>query len=245
MVWEKLCNLGKDECAYCLIPKRTYSVKTTVCKLPKEGNERSGDSHALHEVKDGFFVSILSDGMGHGSRAELESNSTVAILQRLLDSGIERNFAVKMVNSMIALRSPEESFATVDLTIIDLYSGNAEFLKVGAAASYIKRGREVWTIKSTSLPAGILNTVDVEKTTMKLQPGDLVIMVTDGVIDSKLDIAGKEEWMKRALSKVEVVGPEALGEYLLNLAKINQDGISRDDMTVIVIQLVENITYPE
>jgi len=243
IVWEKKCSLGKDECAYCLIPKRTYEVKTTVCKLPKAGNEFSGDSHALHELKDGYFVAILSDGMGHGSKAASESNSTVTILEQLLDTGIDRNFAVKMVNSMMSLRSPEESFATVDLAWIDLYSGAAEFLKIGAAATYVKRGREVWTIKSTSLPAGILNTVDIEKTTINLMPGDLVVMVTDGVVDSKLDPSGNDEWIKRALSKVEVVGPEALGEYLLNLAKINQDGLPKDDMTVIVMQLTENKVF--
>lgn len=245
IVWEKKCSLGKDECAYCLIPKRTYGVKTTVCKLPKAGNEFSGDSHALHELKDGYFVAILSDGMGHGSRAASESNSTVTILEQLLDTGIDRNFAVKMVNSMMSLRSPEESFATVDLAWIDLYSGAAEFLKIGAAATYVKRGREVLTIKSTSLPAGILNTVDIEKTAINLLPGDLVVMVTDGVIDSKLDVSGNDEWMKRALSKVEVVGPEALGEYLLNLAKINQDGLPKDDMTVIVLQLTESKVYTD
>lgn len=245
MIWEKRCNLDNGECAYCLVPIHTHEIKTSVCKMSRNAHESSGDSHALHELKEGFFVSILSDGMGHGSKAALESNSTVTILERLLDTGIDRNFAVKMVNSMMSLRSPEESFATVDLAIIDLYNGNAEFLKIGAAATYVKRGREVLVIKSTSLPAGILNTVDVEKTVMELKPGDLIVMVTDGVVDSKQDVVGKEEWIKRALNKVEVVGPEALGEYLLNMAKINQDGILKDDMTVIVMQLAEKNIYNE
>lgn len=243
LVWEKRCHLDKDECGYCLIPQRTYHVKTTVCKLPKAGNESSGDSQALHELKEGYFVVILSDGMGHGSQAALESNSTIQILERLLDTGIDRHFAVKMVNSMMALRTPAESFATVDLAMINLYSGAAEFLKVGAAATYVKRGREVWTIKSTSLPAGILNTVDVEKTATHLQAGDFIIMVSDGVIDSRMGSDESGDWLIRALSKVEVTGPEALGEYVLNLAKINQDGQPKDDMTVIVVELIEHIGY--
>jgi len=239
MIWEKRCHLANEECFFCMIPKFAYEVKTTVCKLPKAGNEFSGDSHALRELKDGHFVAILSDGMGHGSKAALESDSTVNILEKLLDNGVERDFAIKMVNSLIALRSPEESFTTVDLAIIDLYNGAAEFLKIGAAVTYVKRGREIMAIRSTSLPAGILNTVDVEKTAVTLQAGDLVVLATDGVVDSRPDTAGKEEWIKRALSKVEVVGPEALGEYLLNLAKINQDGAPKDDMTVIVLQIIE------
>lgn len=239
MVWEKQCQVDPDNCAFCLIPKHRYEIKTAVCKESKDGNEFCGDSHALHELKDGYFAAILSDGMGHGRKAARESNSTVNILERLLDTGIDRRFAVKMVNSMMSLRSPEESFATVDLALIDLYSGVAEFLKIGAAATYVKRGRDVCVIESTSLPAGILNSVDVEKTVLTLQPGDLIVMVTDGIVDSKPDLAGKEEWLKRALTKVEVVGPEALAEYILNLARINQDGNPKDDMTVIVLQVAD------
>lgn len=238
-VWERKCQLEDGDCSYCLTPARNYEIKTTVCKLPKEGNEFSGDNHTLRELKDGHFVVILSDGMGHGPKAAMESNTTVSILEKLIECGIDRDFAVKMVNSVLLLRSPDESFATVDMVLIDLYTGQAEFIKIGAAASFVKRGKEVWSIKSTSLPAGILNAVDVERTTVSLQPGDLIIMATDGVIDSKENHSGKEEWMVRALRQVEVVGPEALGEYLLSLAKINQEGIPKDDMTVIVLQLQE------
>jgi stage II sporulation protein E len=237
MVWNKHCYQQEGLCRYSLIPEHRYEIRTTVCKLPKNGNEYSGDNHALHQLKDGHFVTILSDGMGHGRKAGEESRITVNLLERLLEHGISRDFAVKMVNSMMALRSPDESFATVDLSLIDLYNARAEFIKIGAASTYIKRGREILAIKSTSLPAGILNTVDVERTVTQLQSGDLVIMVTDGIVDSKPEQNDKEEWLVRALSKVEVVGPEALGEYLLNLARINQDGEPKDDMTVVVLQI--------
>jgi stage II sporulation protein E len=238
-VWERSCHFENENCAYCLTPAHNYEIKTTICKLPKDGNEFSGDNQGLHELKDGHFAATLSDGMGHGSKASAQSKATVTILEKLLGSGIDSDFAVKMVNSILLLRSPEESFATVDLAIIDLYTARAEFIKIGAATTYVKRGREVWGIKSTSLPAGILNAVDLERTNMNLQAGDLVIMVTDGILDSKVNQPGKEEWMIRALKQVEVVGPEALGEYLLNLAKINQDGVPKDDMTVIVLQILE------
>ena len=114
-VWEKKCRTEEGECSYCLTPARNYEIKTTVCKVPKDGNESSGDNHALWELKDGHFVAILSDGMGHGAKASMESNTTVKILEKLIESGINRDFAVKMVNSILLLRSPDESFATVDM----------------------------------------------------------------------------------------------------------------------------------
>ncbi|NLY74319.1 MAG: stage II sporulation protein E [Firmicutes bacterium] len=238
-VWERNCQLENGDCSYCLTPVSRFEIRTVVCKLPKDGNEASGDNHALHELKDGHFIAILSDGMGNGSKAAVQSNTTVSILEKLLETGVDRDFAVKMVNSILLLRTPEESFATVDLSIINLHTGRSEFIKIGAATTYIKRGRDVWSIKSTSLPAGILNSVDLERTVVQLHPGDLIIMVTDGVIDSKIEQVGQEDWMVRALRQVEVVGPEALGEYLMNLARVNQDGVLKDDMTVIVLQFIE------
>lgn len=243
IVWVRGCLQENGACSYAVIPARNYEIKTTVCKVPKDGNEFSGDNHALHELKDGNFVTILSDGMGQGSKASQESKTTVSILEKLLETGIDSDFAVKMVNTVLLLRTPEETFATVDLALINLYTAQAEFIKIGAATTYVKRGTDIWSIKSTSLPVGILNTVDVERTSMQLQPGDLVIMVTDGIVDSKPDQDGKEDWMVRALRQVEVVGPEALGEYLLNLAKINQDGEAKDDMTVIILQVLEKESF--
>lgn len=242
-VWEKNCHMENGDCSYCLIPSYNYEIKTSVCKVPKEGNLYSGDNHSLHELKDGHFVAVLSDGMGNGAKAAIESSTTVSILNKLLGIGIDRDVAVRMVNSVLLLNSPAESFATIDIVQIDLYHGQAEFIKIGASATYLKRGKEVWSIKSTSLPAGILETIDIERTSFQLQPDDLIIMATDGVVDSKETVPGKEEWLIRALKQVEVVGPEALGEYLLSLAKINYDGIPKDDMSVIVLQVQKKRCY--
>ncbi|MCL6591032.1 MAG: stage II sporulation protein E [Firmicutes bacterium] len=238
-VWERHCHLENGLCSYCLVPAVNYTVKTTVCKLPKDGNEFSGDSQILHQLKNGIFLAILSDGMGNGAKAAQESGVAVTILNKLLEMGVGQDFALKVINSVLLLRAPEESFATVDLALINLYHGQAEFIKIGAASSYIKRGKEVWMIKSKSLPVGILNEVDIDRTVVQLQAGDLVIMVTDGVTDSKKNQPGKEDWVVRALRQVEVVGPEALGEYLLSLAKINCEGILNDDLTIIVLQLTD------
>lgn len=240
-IWDQQCITVKsrEEYTYSLVPERSYCVKTSVCKLSKGNNEASGDNQALHELRDGMFVAILSDGMGHGNRAFRESSSTVGVLENLIDNGIDRNFAIKMVNTMMQMRTPDEFFSTVDLTMIDLHNGKAEFLKIGAASTFVKRGREVEVINSTSLPVGILNAVDVEKTSMQLRNGDVVVMITDGIADSRREISPDDDWVRHALAAVDISGAEALGEYLLDLAVENNDGVPKDDMTVIVLRIEE------
>jgi stage II sporulation protein E len=203
------------------------------------GYQTSGDSHTFMEMKEGYFVSILSDGMGVGPKAAVESEATVSILEQLLRAGLNREFALQMVNTVILLRNQEETFATLDMALIDLYTAQTEFIKVGAAPTYIKSGKDVTVIRSTSLPVGVFSTVDAETSRIPLKVGDYVVMATDGVLEGRGSHEETEDWVYRALHKADGASPEALGQYLLDMAiDGNPEGIS-DDVTLIVLQLYE------
>ena len=239
LVWQRECHYeGDSVCRFSLLPARKFQVKTAVCKVPRQGNTTSGDSHAQMELREGYYVSMLSDGMGVGPRAALESTTTVSILEQLLRAGLNREFAVQMVNSVLLLRNQDETFATLDVALLDLYTAQAEFVKIGAAPTYIKRGKDVTVIRSTSLPVGILSSVDAETSTVQLNPGDLVVMITDGILDGRIPDEMREDWVWRTLTKMDVTGPEALGEFLLKVAAGEGEGAC-DDMTVVVLQLTE------
>jgi stage II sporulation protein E len=143
---------------------------------------------------------------------------------------------------LLILKSAEESFATIDLSIIDLFSGEVEFAKIGAAATFIKRPDKVEIIKSTSLPVGILSNVDMGLSKKKLEDGDLLIMVSDGVLDSRKDIVKKEEWILQALSDISTNNPQEIADYLIEKAKANFDGQEKDDMTVLTAKVLERVS---
>lgn len=239
MVWQHDCrHRAEDSICTCLLcPARKYSVQTAVCKKPHKDNVTSGDSYAMMEMKEGCFISILSDGMGVGPKAAAESGTTVSILEQLLRAGLNREFAVRMVNSVLLLRNQEETFATLDLVLVDLYTAQAEFIKIGAAPTYIKSGRDVTVIRSTSLPVGILNSVDAETSKLPLKAGDYVVMVTDGLLEGRENAEQGEDWVWRALKRVEVTGAEALGQHLLDLATTNNAGAVGDDVTIVVLRI--------
>ncbi|HEX2952884.1 MAG TPA: SpoIIE family protein phosphatase [Bacillota bacterium] len=241
VVWEHECrhDASDSTCRCLLCPARKYGVYTAVCKKPSMGYQTSGDSHTFMEMKEGYFVSILSDGMGVGPKAAVESGATVSILEQLLRAGLNREFALQMVNTVILLRNQEETFATLDMALIDLYTAQTEFIKVGAAPTYIKSGKDVTVIRSTSLPVGVFTTVDAETSKIPLKVGDYVVMATDGVLEGRGSHNETEDWVYRALHKAEGATPEALGQYLLDMAiDGNPEGIS-DDVTLIVLQLYE------
>jgi|GEM_PF-464368 stage II sporulation protein E len=232
---------GGEFCGFYLLPRRCYRIAAAVEKIPRDGNTLSGDSHSILETKEGYVFAILSDGMGAGPVAARQSSTTVSLLQKLLATGLEKDFCLQLLNSLLLLRSPEESFATLDLFVFDQFTAETELIKIGAAPTYIKRGKEVDVISSTSLPVGILKNVEPEYTRYELRENDVVVMVTDGVTDlarARAHNRQKEDWIYKILIQLDLPGVDSLCRYLLEAAKIEAGGSVEDDMTILVLQVL-------
>lgn len=212
------------------------AVQSGVARLPKKGGHISGDSYVGEPLGADRYLMALSDGMGVGRVAAAESKQCVTLLREILKAGFATDVAVKTVNSALLLHAPDESFATVDLTLLDLATGRAEFVKVGAAPSFIKRGSDVTMVKAASVPVGIINHVQVEPEFRILRPGDLIVMITDGLWDISKDDVDKERWILDHLRRDKSTDPEEAAESLLAraLELLPETG---DDLTVLAARI--------
>jgi len=216
---------------------KAYEVETGVAGTAKGGGLLSGDSYSMTELANGKFAVALSDGMGGGERARLESRSALDMLHQLLQSGMDEKLAIQSVNSVLLLRSADEMFATVDVALIDRYTAKTTFLKVGSTPSYIKRGSDVIPITAGNLPIGILHEIDVDLVRVQLYPGDTLIMMTDGVYDAPGHAVNKEIWMKRIIQELKSEDPQQMAEELLDTVLRSSPDEIRDDMTVVVARV--------
>ncbi len=217
--------------------------------------EICGDTAVSCRLPDGSRAVILSDGMGHGGSAAAESRAAAGFLRRLLKQGMPTARAIKEVNRYLLERNTRneerESYATVDLVIIDRFSCRAKFYKMGAAPSYIIRGRRIRTIQQPALPAGILPEVRLTHVSARLAPGDIIIMVSDGICDSgwrqecrRREEPGKTEgdWVKSFLGDIspggqkdgQASGPRQLAGALLAESGRRYGTSETDDATVAV-----------
>ncbi len=216
---------------------KEFEVWTGVAGAAKGGDLLSGDSFTAVELGNGKFAVALSDGMGNGERARQESSTALTILQQLLQSGMDEKLAIKSVNSVLMLRSPEEIYATVDMAIIDLYSAETTFMKIGSTPSFIKRAGEVIPITASNLPVGILSEIEVDLVSVQLLPGDTLIMMTDGIFDAPGYAVNKELWLKRVIQEIRADDPQEFADCLLERVVRHQEGDIHDDMTVIVAKV--------
>lgn len=238
---DKACCVIKENtnlCYFRLVEAVKYQMTTGVAREAKDKGGISGDNYSFVELNEGKYMIVLSDGMGTGPAAALESDSAVTLLEKYLEAGFDEMSAIKAINSAMVLKSPDDNYATIDLSIIDLYTGDAEFVKIGAVSTFIKRyDGTVEVISSNTLPVGILNNVDIESKTIKLNHGDLLIMTTDGVQQAGGRIGS--EWMVHALEDIKTRNPQQVAKELLDRAKQGGNERIDDDMTVLVSRIWE------
>lgn len=213
---------------------KAFEINTGVAVVSKGGDMLSGDSFSTVELGNGTFAVSISDGMGNGERARMESSAALGMLEKLLQSGMDEKLAVKSVNSILLLRSPDEFYATVDMALIDQYSAQTTFMKIASAPSFIRRGSEVIPITSSNLPIGIIKDIDVDLISMQLRAGDILIMMTDGIYDAPGYAVNKEIWMKRLIQELEGDDPQDLADNLLDKVIRYQGNEIHDDMTIVV-----------
>lgn len=216
---------------------KIFELDIGIAHVAKGGGWISGDSYSTIELSNGKHAIAISDGMGNGERAHIESNETLQLLQEILQSGIEEIIAIKSINSVLSLRSTEEMFSTLDLAMIDLQSAKARFLKVGSIPSFIKRGKKVIKVEASNLPMGMIHEFDVEVVTEQMKPGDLLIMMSDGVIEAPKHVGNRDIWMKRIISELTTNDPQEVADVILERAIRSGDESIADDMTIIVTKV--------
>lgn len=222
------------------VTAKVFEVDVGMAGMAKGGGMLSGDSFHALELGSGKFAVALSDGMGNGERARQESSTALHLLSRLLQARIDEKLAIKSVNSVLALRSPDEVYATLDLAIIDLFSAKAMLFKSGSTPSFIRRGDDVHFVSSNNLPIGILQDIDIELVDTPLASGDIVIMMTDGVFDAPGPTINKEQWMKRIIQEVGTGDPQEMADILLEMVIRHCEGQIDDDMTIVVTRVMQH-----
>lgn len=224
--------ITRNAAAFRFIEDGKYRMLFGSSRVPREGEELSGDSYTFKSGLPGQAIMSLSDGMGSGKAANEDSEKVIELTEQLLGTGFSPRSALKLVNTVLLLTGQNERPATMDLCLVDLYSGVAEAMKLGAAASFLMGKDGIEILESEHVPAGIINPVEPVLLSKKLWDGDRIVMVSDGVLDAMPGEA-KEEAFMDFLAGMSPAGPQETAEMILTFA-LSFEGEPQDDMTVLV-----------
>ena len=200
-----------------------------------EGANMCGDAYKYFLDGRGHFIMVLSDGMGTGGRAAVDGAMASGLMSRLIKAGFGYDCSLKILNSSMLFKSTDESLATVDIASIDLYTGQTELYKAGAAPTIVRRSGRTGKAESSSLPAGILREIGFDKASIKCKVGDIVVIMSDGATGNGID------WIRAEVEAWSEGSAQELAEKLCECAKRRRNDDHEDDITVLVAILDKSV----
>lgn len=218
-------------CLYTFHEMPRYSGEYGSCQLTAAGCSYCGDTLRLLTDQAGTAHVLLSDGMGSGSGAAVDSAMTAALTARLLSAGVCYEGALRLVNTALLVKSGEESLSTLDAVRVDLYSGEASFFKAGAAPTVVIREGHGIIVDSQSLPAGILSGVSFEESSLTLGEGDIVFLLSDGAVTEGCD------WIVKMAEHGRAENLDDLCRRIASTARLRRSDGRDDDISVAAFRL--------
>ncbi len=208
-----------------------YDVAFGTASCPKDGSKISGDCYSVIRIEHDKFLLALCDGMGSGEKAEKTSSLAIGLVENFYKAGFDNDIILSSINKLLSLNK-EEIFSALDVCVVNIRQGTADFIKMGAPNSYIKHISTIEPIIGGALPLGIVQDTQPVIIKQVLSAGDMVFLFTDGISES----FEKEEDLENYINNLTGLNPQILAEQLIEKAIENDSG-ARDDMTVIVAKI--------
>lgn len=225
--------------SFIFVEEPRFFVLSGFSRAVKENETVSGDNYALTESEKGRMTILLSDGTGSGENARRGSERVLDLMEKLLEAGYGMETALQLINAALFARGEEQNHPTLDICDMNLYDGKCSFWKVGGAASFLKKGEKVEQLVMGNLPLGVFQNIQVQPLHRRLQDGEYLIMMSDGVLDA-LGEVNYEEAMYDAIAEISEQNPKEIAEKLLQMVIRLSGGRILDDMTILVIGIWEN-----
>ena len=219
---------------FCCILRRKphFDAAFGVSSMKKSGESASGDTHTVVKIDEKTFLVALSDGMGSGEYAKRVSECTISLLESFYRAKMPSPLVLSAVNTLLSF-SKEETFACVDIAVIDLANGRADIVKIGSPVGFILSGNTIKVLDSGSLPLGILDSLKPEAASYTLQENDVLLFLSDGITGAFGSTADLYDVLKNA----PISNPQQLADYILERALVAYGGQAKDDMTALAVRL--------
>lgn len=231
-------NVASPRSGYRILNLKTapkYDVIFGSANCTKAGSVKSGDCFSLVRIENDKFMFALCDGMGSGEDAEKTSSLAIGLIENFYKAGFENEIILSSVNKLLSLNK-EEIFSALDICVMDLKKGIADFIKMGAPNSFIKHNSEISLVESGALPLGIIQDAPPAINKSVLTAGDYVFLCTDGITDS----FPSNEKLMEFINNLKATNPQVMADMLVEKAVENNGGSACDDMTVLVAKIFKS-----
>ena len=206
-----------------------------VSQKTKSKSSTSGDNYSVIKLQEDKILFAISDGMGSGEKAENYSELSLALIENFYKAGFDNDIIISSVNKLLNLHK-DDIFSALDIGVLDLKNGICDFIKKASPVTFIINTEEVKKVESSSLPLGIIDKLEPLVKKEVISVGDYIILVSDGISDS----FESDESFKEELLSLNKSNPQEIADQIIERALSKNKGYAIDDMTALVIKIIEN-----
>ncbi len=203
-----------------------------IAKTTKTGSVASGDTYSMTKISCDKYLVALSDGMGSGNEAQNVSSTSLSLIESFYKAGLNENLILDTVNKLLTINT-EDYFTALDISVIDLKTCSADFIKYGAPYGFIISESGIKIIEGSSLPLGIIDGLKPSVATTTLNDGDMILLITDGISDAFNNSGAIIDYLRTLPAK----NPQSLADDILNYAVELNNGEIKDDMTALAVRI--------
>ena len=206
-----------------------YDITFGLSQATKGESDISGDTYSFTRLDNDKYLVCLCDGMGSNDKAYETSSTAISLIENFYKAGYDSSIIIPSVNKLLNI-GRSDVFSSLDVCVVDLKTAVVDMIKLGACVGFIKQEDKTSIIESGALPMGILEEVTPKVTKTALNNGDMVVLVSDGIIDA----FGEEEKLKNYINNNACTNPQIFADNILLAAKEFDKNFPKDDMTVLV-----------
>ena len=218
-----------------LIPSSKYAVKAVVKQVRKADSMVSGDSYIVTELKDNSKIIAISDGMGTGIKSKEVSETVISMIEKMGTSGFNKGEILEIINKLVKLKESGETSATLDMCTINERDNVLEFIKLGAAPSYMIENGQVTEIKQDSMPMGLVSSIKYTTIEKPVNKGDFIVLLSDGAV-TDVNKSSLQEILNSLKEESEITEKNLMDRIMARVVG-SQNKIVLDDVTIVVCKI--------
>ncbi len=214
-----------------------------ICSMWQTAREVGGDFYDFVPLSGGRWAAVIADVSDKGIAAALFMALSRTIIRTMAIGKQNSNEALDRANDIILADARSEMFVTVFFGVLDPPTGHLAYSNAGHNPPLLYRSdtKQVTTVKGHGLALGVLANISLEEYTLDLQPGDLILLYTDGVTEA-VNAQEEEFGADRLASIVAACGHLGATQVVDEISKAVTEYVGNqppfDDQTMVAITRV-------
>lgn len=205
--------------------------------------EVGGDFYDFLQLPDGRLGIVVGDVSGHGVAAAMVMTAALGAVRFAAEEKECTHEVLNMVNFRLNKDIQNHMFVALFYGILDPKTRKLYYTNAGQTMPFLLRDGKIDFLpqaeKTDRFPLGIVKATVYEQLSIELQPGDMLIHYTDGIVDvmnGSHETYGFDRLSESIKQNASLPPSELIDKLIAEMSEYGGDSNIEDDVTLVVLK---------